>query len=99
MIYGSLNDVDVIDADKTKGAFLSPIVIIERNPFASESVHLIEAFGPVSTLMPYNTIDEAIELAKKGKGSLVCSIVTASCLKLQKSLCLVQQHIMEEFWF
>jgi oxepin-CoA hydrolase/3-oxo-5,6-dehydrosuberyl-CoA semialdehyde dehydrogenase len=38
---------------------------LNENPFASEDVHTIEAFGPVSTLMPYNTIDEAIELAKK----------------------------------
>ncbi|MDB5191236.1 MAG: phenylacetic acid degradation protein paaN [Segetibacter sp.] len=76
--YGNLDEVDVIDADATRGAFMSPILLLNQNPFGSEEAHTIEAFGPVSTLMPYNTTEEAIELAKKGKGSLVCSIVTAN---------------------
>ena len=63
-----LNSVEVIDADKNKGAFLSPTVIAERKSFCNQkTVHTIEAFGPVSTLMPYNTNDEAIELAKWAK--------------------------------
>jgi oxepin-CoA hydrolase/3-oxo-5,6-dehydrosuberyl-CoA semialdehyde dehydrogenase len=37
----------------------------------------VEAFGPVSTIMPYKNMDEVIELAKMGKGSLVSSIITA----------------------
>lgn len=77
LIYGDLENVEVIDADKTKGAFLSPLLLLNEAPFADEAVHSIEAFGPVSTLMPYNTEEDAIELAKKGKGSLVCAIVTA----------------------
>ncbi len=77
LVYGSLDDVDVIDADKEKGAFLSPLLLLDENPFDGEEVHTIEAFGPVSTLMPYNGTDEAIKLAKMGKGSLVSSIVTA----------------------
>jgi oxepin-CoA hydrolase/3-oxo-5,6-dehydrosuberyl-CoA semialdehyde dehydrogenase len=77
LIYGNLDDVDVIDADKNKGAFLSPLLLLNERPFDTEEAHTIEAFGPVSTLMPYNGTDEAKELARKGKGSLVCSIVTA----------------------
>lgn len=77
LIYGNLENVDVIDADINKGAFLSPLLLLNERPFNSEGVHLIEAFGPVSTLMPYSTNEEAIELAKKGKGSLVTSVVTA----------------------
>lgn len=77
LIYGNLDEVEVIDADKEKGAFLSPLLLLSENPFSAEEVHTIEAFGPVSTLMPYNGMDEAIELARKGKGSLVTSIVTA----------------------
>jgi len=77
LIYGDMENFDVIDADKIKGAFLSPLLLLNENPFDSNDVHTIEAFGPVSTLMPYNKIDDAIELAKKGKGSLVSSIVTA----------------------
>ncbi len=78
LIYGDFENFDVIDADKKNGAFLSPMLLLNENPFDSEGVHSIEAFGPVSTIMPYNTEADAIELAKKGKGSLVCSIVTAS---------------------
>ena len=77
MIYGSLDSVAVIDADPAKGAFLSPLLLLNETPFSSEEPHEIEAFGPVSTLMPYKGADEAIELSKKGKGSLCSSIVTA----------------------
>jgi oxepin-CoA hydrolase/3-oxo-5,6-dehydrosuberyl-CoA semialdehyde dehydrogenase len=77
LIYGDLENVEVIDADKSRGSFLSPLLLLNEHPFNSEEVHLIEAFGPVSTLMPYTSNEEAIELAKKGKGSLVTSIVTA----------------------
>lgn len=78
IIYGSLDSVEVIDADAAKGSFISPIVMLNENPFANNAVHEVEAFGPVSTLMPYKNMDEAIELSKLGKGSLCSSIVTAS---------------------
>lgn len=77
LIYGSLDSVEVIDADAKKGAFLSPLLLLNNSPFTSEEPHTIEAFGPVSTLMPYKHPDEVIELAKKGKGSLCSSVVTA----------------------
>lgn len=77
IIYGSLDSVEVIDADAHKGAFMSPILLLNNHPLRSKEVHEVEAFGPVSTLMPYNSLDEAIVLAKMGKGSLVSSIVTA----------------------
>lgn len=78
IIYGSLDSVEVIDADAMKGSFMSPIVMLNENPFTAKDVHEVEAFGPVSTLMPYKNMDEAIELSKLGKGSLCSSIVTAS---------------------
>lgn len=76
IVYGGLDKIDLIDADFDKGAFLSPILLMEKNPFVNEAVHDIEAFGPVSTLMPYKNMDEAVELAQRGKGSLCCSIAT-----------------------
>ena len=77
IIYGSLDSVEVVDADAHKGAFMSPILLMNDKPFTSDDVHSIEAFGPVSTIMPYKNLDEVIELSKKGKGSLCSSIVTA----------------------
>ena len=76
LIYGSLDSVEVVDADAIKGAFLSPLLLLNEKPFHSHEPHEIEAFGPVSTLMPYNGIEEAIALSKLGKGSLVTTIVT-----------------------
>ena len=78
ILYGSMDSVDVVDADAHIGAFMSPILLMNKTPFASDEPHNIEAFGPVSTIMPYNTMDDAIELSKKGKGSLCSSIITNS---------------------
>lgn len=77
LIYGSLDSVEVIDADAKSGAFISPLLLMNDKPFASNEPHEVEAFGPVSTIMPYKSMDDAIELSKKGKGSLCSSIVTA----------------------
>ena len=77
IIYGSLDSVEVIDADAVKGAFMSPILLLNHHPLSSKEVHEVEAFGPVSTLMPYTSMEEAITLAKMGKGSLVSTVVTA----------------------
>lgn len=78
LLYGSLDSVQVIDADAEKGAFLSPLLLLNERPFDSREVHEVEAFGPVSTVMPYRYFDEAIELSKAGKGSLCSTIVTAN---------------------
>jgi oxepin-CoA hydrolase / 3-oxo-5,6-dehydrosuberyl-CoA semialdehyde dehydrogenase len=77
IIYGSLDSVEVIDADAAKGAFISPLLLLNENPFAAKEPHEVEAFGPVSTLMPYASTEEAIALSRLGKGSLVSTIVTA----------------------
>tara|TARA_B110000285_G_scaffold56658_3_gene64434 strand:+ start:3488 stop:5539 length:2052 start_codon:yes stop_codon:yes gene_type:complete len=76
IVSGDLDNFEVHGADKNKGAFFSPILFRNDDPFKNIACHEIEAFGPVSTIMPYKNIDEAIELAKMGKGSLVSSIVT-----------------------
>lgn len=78
IIFGDLQNFEVKGADKNLGAFISPILFLNESPFKNQDCHNIEAFGPVSTIMPYNNIEEAVELAKMGKGSLVCSIVTAN---------------------
>ena len=77
VVWGDQENFDVLDAKKEKGAFFSPVLFRNDQPFLKEDVHAIEAFGPVSTLIPYKNLDEAIELVELGKGSLVTSMVTA----------------------
>lgn len=76
IIYGSLDSVELIDADWEKGAFMGPLLLENNNPFSDAGAHQIEAFGPVSTMMPYKNLEEAIQLSKLGKGSLCSTIVT-----------------------
>ena len=76
IVFGDLDNFEVHGADKNSGAFFSPILFLNKDPFNNKECHEIEAFGPVSTIMPYKTLDDAISLAKMGKGSLVSSIVT-----------------------
>ncbi|MFN9392294.1 MAG: aldehyde dehydrogenase family protein, partial [Flavobacteriales bacterium] len=56
--------------------FLSPILLLNENPFQHTATHEVEAFGPVTTIMPYKNLDDAIQLTRMGKGSLVCSVAT-----------------------
>jgi len=77
IVYGSMDSVEVLDADANKGAFMGPVLLMNENPFTAQAVHEVEAFGPVSTIMPYKKTEDAIALSKLGKGSLVSTIVTA----------------------
>ncbi len=77
IVFGDLEKFEVIGADANKGFFLPPILMLNENPLINTDSHDIECFGPVSTLMPYNGIEEAITLAKMGKGSLVSTIATS----------------------
>lgn len=76
IVYGTLDAIDVIDADFEKGAFISPLLLKNEKPFENMETHTVEAFGPVSTLMPFKNIDEAIALSKLGLGSLCSTVVT-----------------------
>ncbi|MFM2207578.1 MAG: hypothetical protein RL213_1553 [Bacteroidota bacterium] len=76
MVYGDLENVEVVGADSKRGAFISSMLLYCRDPFKQTGPHEIEAFGPVSTVMPYKNAEEAAELAKMGKGSLVGSVIT-----------------------
>jgi len=77
-VYGNPDDFSVVGADRGRGAFFPTLLFYARDPFTSTAPHEVEAFGPVNTVMPYKTIDDAIELAKRGKGSLVGSLFTAA---------------------
>jgi oxepin-CoA hydrolase / 3-oxo-5,6-dehydrosuberyl-CoA semialdehyde dehydrogenase len=74
--YGDLSNYEIKGGDKEKGAFMPAMLLYCKNPMKAEEPHSVEAFGPVSTVMPYKNTEEAIELARKGRGSLVGSIFT-----------------------
>jgi oxepin-CoA hydrolase/3-oxo-5,6-dehydrosuberyl-CoA semialdehyde dehydrogenase len=76
IVFGDINHVDISGGDSEKGAWFSPILFLNSDPFNKTDCHNIEAFGPVSTIMPYKDMDDAIQLSRMGKGSLVSSIVT-----------------------
>jgi oxepin-CoA hydrolase/3-oxo-5,6-dehydrosuberyl-CoA semialdehyde dehydrogenase len=76
IVYGDPAQVKVSGADAQKGAFISPILLRCEHPWEGRAVHDVEAFGPVSTLMPYQDGADAIALANRGKGSLVMSVFT-----------------------
>ncbi|MCP4301548.1 MAG: phenylacetic acid degradation bifunctional protein PaaZ, partial [Gammaproteobacteria bacterium] len=76
IVYGGSDDFDVVDADATKGAFFMPTLLHCEKPLSSSAVHSVEAFGPVSTVLPYEDLGEAIELSRLGEGSLVGSVIT-----------------------
>jgi len=76
VVCGGNVEFNVIDADASRGAFYKPTLLYCDKPLAANAVHSVEAFGPVSTVLPYKGLDEAIELARRGGGSLAGSIVT-----------------------
>jgi oxepin-CoA hydrolase/3-oxo-5,6-dehydrosuberyl-CoA semialdehyde dehydrogenase len=77
VVYGGDGDFEVVGADRERGAFFPITLLYDDRPFDRTAPHDVEAFGPVNTVMPYDSLDEAIELARMGKGSLVGSLFTA----------------------
>ena len=76
LVFGGSDDFDVVGADAKKGAFFMPTLLHCEKPLTSTAVHSVEAFGPVSTVLPYDNLGEAIELSCMGEVSLVSSIFT-----------------------
>jgi oxepin-CoA hydrolase/3-oxo-5,6-dehydrosuberyl-CoA semialdehyde dehydrogenase len=77
LVAGDPHKFETAGADREKGAFVPPLLLLCSDPAASHAVHSVEAFGPVCTVIPYRDIDEAIALARRGDGSLAGSIFTA----------------------
>ena len=75
-VFGQEKSISPLGDDVTNGAFLPPMLMRHDRPHDARAVHDVEAFGPVSTLMPYKELEEAVGLAALGKGSLCCSITT-----------------------
>jgi oxepin-CoA hydrolase/3-oxo-5,6-dehydrosuberyl-CoA semialdehyde dehydrogenase len=75
LIHGERDGFVAHGEGVSEGAFFAPTLLLSRHPMES-AAHDVEAFGPVSTLMPYDGIDEALALAARGRGSLVATLVT-----------------------
>ena len=78
IVFGERDGFAPIGEGVGEGAFFAPTLLLCRDAFSNPAVHELEAFGPVSTLMPYGDLDEALALAAKGRGSLVGSVITKS---------------------
>jgi oxepin-CoA hydrolase / 3-oxo-5,6-dehydrosuberyl-CoA semialdehyde dehydrogenase len=77
LITAETDSLQLAGADREKGAFVAPALLYCREPQKGRAIHSVEAFGPVCTLIPYATTDEAITIARRGEGSLVASVFTA----------------------
>ncbi|MPY84248.1 MAG: phenylacetic acid degradation bifunctional protein PaaZ [Actinophytocola sp.] len=75
VVFGDPEQVDVVNADAERGAFVSPVLLRVDDPGRAEP-HQVEAFGPVATLIPYTSTEQVIELSARGEGSLAGSVVT-----------------------
>ncbi|WP_435070411.1 phenylacetic acid degradation bifunctional protein PaaZ [Amycolatopsis thermoflava] len=74
VVFGDPERVEVVDADAERGAFISPVLL--KGDADRAEPHEVEAFGPVSTLMPYTSVEQVIGYAARGQGSLAGSVVT-----------------------
>lgn len=74
VIFGGDDGFQPVDADSASSCFVQPTLLRCDDPLRARLVHEIEVFGPVATIMPYDTVEEAVELARRGHGSLVASI-------------------------
>ncbi|MFO1071477.1 MAG: phenylacetic acid degradation bifunctional protein PaaZ [Geminicoccaceae bacterium] len=76
IVAGDPDRVVLVSGDPERGAFLNPVLLHCAAPLEAQAVHAVEAFGPVATVMPYDELEEAITLARRGQGSLVASVFT-----------------------
>ena len=77
VVTGGSAKLTLIGASMEEGAFVPPTLLACRDPASARAIHAVEAFGPVSTVVPYGSVEDAIELARRGAGSLVSSAFTA----------------------
>ena len=76
LVFGAEDGFQLHGEGLKGGAFFAPTLLLCRDGFKADAVHDVEAFGPVSTLIGYDTVEEALALAARGRGSLVATLVT-----------------------
>jgi len=77
LVAGDPSKFEITGADRARGAFVPPLLLLCRDPRAAKAIHSVEAFGPVATVLPYRDTADAIALAKRGGGSLAASVFCA----------------------
>jgi len=77
LVFGDPERFEVTGADRERGAFVPPLLLLCREPGSARAVHDVEAFGPVATVVPYRDVGDAILLARRGEGSLAASVFSA----------------------
>jgi oxepin-CoA hydrolase / 3-oxo-5,6-dehydrosuberyl-CoA semialdehyde dehydrogenase len=77
LVHGAAGTLELIGAEAEKGAFVPPTLLYCRDTRGAELIHSVEAFGPVCTVVPYVGLDDAVELARRGGGSLAGSVFSA----------------------
>ena len=66
--------VKAVGVPSGKGYFVAPVLLRVRDATRAVAVHQHEVFGPVSTIVPYDTAEEAIALVTRAGGGLVASV-------------------------
>ena len=92
LVYGERDGFAPQGEGVAEGAFFAPTLLLARDPLKNDAVHDIEAFGPVSTLMAYDGLDEALALAARGRGSLVGTLVTKDPAIAAKAIPVAAAH-------
>jgi oxepin-CoA hydrolase/3-oxo-5,6-dehydrosuberyl-CoA semialdehyde dehydrogenase len=90
LVFGDPARVEVVGADDERGAFLSPVLL--RGTDESQTPHEVEAFGPVSTLLPYEDTAHLVDQVARGQGSLVASVVSRDPAFLKEAIIGIAAH-------
>jgi oxepin-CoA hydrolase / 3-oxo-5,6-dehydrosuberyl-CoA semialdehyde dehydrogenase len=77
VVAGNLDHFVLNGADRARGAFVPPLLLLARDSAAARAIHEVEAFGPVATVVPYRDTAHAITLARQSAGSLAASVFCA----------------------
>ena len=92
LVHGARDGFAPVGEGVNEGAFFAPTLLLSRDPLRDDAVHAIEAFGPVSTLMPYDDLDGALALAARGQGSLVGTLVTRDAQTAARAIPVAAAH-------
>ncbi len=74
VVFGGGDKFQPVDADNIMGCFVEPTLLFCERPLEAEAVNQVEVFGPVATILPYDLVEDGIEVARRGSGSLVASV-------------------------